>query len=122
MTGSDELWKLVVSQGIGFTIMFLALKWLLKDRESAWKMAGEEAKARIALLEGISTNRTNELIALRSEFADYRKATQGDISQIYARHAQQIEGLQSEIRGLYKMMLEQKTCPVLVDSSGQPTH
>lgn len=119
----QEFIKLLFSQGIVATLLFFALKWLNKDRDRLLGSVSQEQKERILLLETTSQNRTAELSALHSEFAAYRLAMQSEVSAIHARYAEQItaltanytkqvDGLQTEIRGLYKVMLTSKLCPI----------
>ncbi len=119
----QEIWKLALSQGIGFVVMALAVKWLLKDRDKGWEVASNEQAKRIELLEATSLNRTQELKELRTEFAEYRRNTQIDFNTIHAANTdrlmtvtteynKQLSGLQTEIRALYQAMLNQKICPV----------
>jgi len=127
-----ELWKLILSQGVVAVLLFGALKWVLKDRDKGWQVASQEQKERIALLETTSVNRTHELKELRSEFSGYRNSVQIEFNNLNSKHSdqliavtaqynKQLDGLQTEIRGLYKAMLEQRFFPAekhIVDSTG----
>lgn len=121
-----EIWKAILQQGVGFAIMALVVKWLLNDRDKGWQVASNEQKERIVLLEATSINRTQELKELRTEFATYRNTTQIEFSAIHAKHSEQLisvtqaynkqlDGLQTEIRGLYRTMLDLKMCPIGAD-------